>query len=165
MDQPTKHVIFDLDNCISIDEWRIKYIRWDRENPGERYEVYHRACGLDEPANRDIFEHWARKATPVFLTGRPIAVRAVTLHWLDKHFRILDPILIMRNNGDHRKSVELKRDMVRSLHYHYDIDPIKAFDDRPEIVEMYRSFGIDAEQVFVHDPDAAYVKPLPKETT
>ncbi len=153
------HVIFDLDNCVSADAWRIKYIRWDQEHPWDRYEPYHRGCGMDSAEHIELFREVTSHAIPVFLTGRPLVVRPPTIWWLKSKLGVTDPILIMRNNDDHRPSVKVKKDMLKDLFFNWDIVPSKAYDDRPEIVQMYRDAGIEAEQLYIIDPDAAYKPP------
>jgi hypothetical protein len=154
-----KYVIFDLDNCISDDSWRIRFIDWTQKSMWERYKDYHRGCGMDEPGNLHLFREWTKDYIPVFCTGRPLIVRMPTEYWIRKHLGISKPILLMRNNDDHRKSFAVKEDMVDSLYHHYDIIPEMAFDDRPEIIRMYLDNDIAAKQVFIHDPDDSYVPP------
>ena len=158
-----KYVIWDLDNCLSDDTWRIKYIRWNEDVPSKRYADYHRGCGMDQPwaPHVEIFDKVIEDATPIFLTGRPLLVRPPTLYWLEHRLSYKEtPILLMRNNDDERKSVLLKEDMLKSLRHEWDIEPEMAFDDRPEIVEMYIRNGVAAKQLAISNPDLAYVKPV-----
>ena len=69
--------------------------------------------------------------------------------------------LYTRPEGDHRKSVDLKRDIL--------VNKIgvgcvtAAYDDREDIVQMYRDYHINAERIFCHEIDA-YNPPQPRET-
>jgi hypothetical protein len=154
-----RHAIFDLDNCLSDDLWRQAYIKWDEQVPSERYDRYHRGCGLDQPANLDVFNEYYGPYKIVFLTGRPVYVREQTIVWIKNHLKITSPILLMRNNFDQRKSVDVKFDMMKDLRYNYGIEPQVAFDDRPEIIQMYRDHGMEVHQLFIHHPDLAYIRP------
>ena len=140
-------VVFDLDNCLSNDAWRIKDIDWSKENPDERYAPYHALCRLDRPANQAVFRAFAKVARPVFLTARPDTVRAETEEWLARHFDVKSPILLMREAGDHRHSVELKRIMMACL----PSTPMMAFDDRMDVCDMYDAMGIPTTRMFIHD--------------
>jgi hypothetical protein len=160
--QILKHVIFDLDNCLSHDEWRIPYIDWDESIPSKRYETYHRGCGMDNiyQPHVDIFRDTIKDATPVFLTGRPLVVRPPTIYWIKHRLSYeKEPILLMRNDNDERKSVLVKEDMLKDLRHNWDIEPCMAFDDRPEIVAMYIQNGVAAKQLAITNPDLAYVRP------
>lgn len=157
-----KYAIFDLDNCISADAWRIPRINWHTASPDLRYAGYHAACGQDEMGNADTFFEVIRTHTPIFFTARPTDVREQTLKWLTDVVGVEDPILFMRNKGDHRHSVQLKREQLDWL-FHEQIrfsDVKLAYDDRPDVVEMYRSVGIDAHVLAIHDV-CAYTPPHP----
>lgn len=147
-----KPIILDIDNCIADDGWRIPHIRWDKRDI-ERYHEYHLLAPMDEKANAHIF--YNRPA--LVLTARPVAYRLPTEYWLKKAgVQIMH--LLMRNNEDFRTSLEVKRTQVEWLLQHYDVklkDIMVAYDDRPEICAMYRKdYGINAEQVFIHQLDA-----------
>ncbi len=157
MSHPT-YVIFDLDNCLADDSARIPLIDWSAANPEDRYRAYHEACANDPcpVTSRALFARWTAGGSrvPIFLTARPVSVHVLTVEWLANHLHVHNPILLMRNIGDHRPSRELKRAQLHDLRDHYDVvfDWIAmAFDDRPEIVEMYREEGIAATCVRIHD--------------
>jgi hypothetical protein len=59
----------------------------------------------------------------------------------------------MRDDGDHRHSVDLKRAMLDKL-YALGVRKAaitKAWDDREDIIEMYKEQGIDAAVVKCHN--------------
>lgn len=156
-----ERVIFDLDNCISDDGWRIDKIDWSKSVEEGRYDAYHAAASEDKPGNLGILRHHVYLGRElVFLTARPVAFYRATCEWLARHLGLDDTstyTLLMREPGDHRPSVELKRAMLDILH-HYNL-PIQsivaAYDDRPDVVEMYAAAGIPgARQLWVHKLDA-----------
>lgn len=169
-----KFVIFDIDNCIADDAWRIPLVDWSAADPGKRYEIYHRACGGDEAGNVDIlFKHVSAGEDLFFLTGRPNAVRAQTTPWIESLLaQIVSSLgsahlprwhLLMRNDGDERPSVDIKRDQLRSLVADWEVslaDCTAAYDDRSDIVEMYMQAGLHGRVLCVHNVDA-YNKPSP----
>ncbi len=147
--------IFDLDNCLSDDSRRIELIQWDRPIP-ERYALYHAACGLDKPGNLDVF---LEAENPVFLTARPVSSRGVTLSWIDHNLGLRAPVLLMRNDNDARPSVEVKAAQLEVLFAEYGVtDVAAAFDDREDIVAMYRSKGVPAAVLSIH-AQCAYTPP------
>jgi hypothetical protein len=162
-------VIFDIDNCLSNDEHRIPLIDWSASNPEQRYAAYHAACDQDAVGNMDVF---ARACTGqrkiVFFTARPNKVRAKTEAWIRaKLVGEVQPFtLVMRNDGDHSPSVHLKSKMLidyRSINNPDREDVVAAYDDREDIVEMYRAFGVDAHVLKIHDT-CAYTPPAAQPT-
>jgi hypothetical protein len=151
-----KVVVFDIDNCISDDRHRLKLIDWNELDPIKRYERYHAACHNDKVANKEEIEPFVRESDRVvFITGRPEKFRQMTSAWLHANgFTVFT--LFMRDNGDARSSVHVKETVVRGLcNYKINIsDIVAAFDDRPEILGMYSSFGIPARHLCVHNEDA-----------
>lgn len=149
-------IILDLDNCISNDAWRIPRISWNHQNPTRRYHDYHMLAAFDEPGNVELFKG---RSDILIFTARPVMIRAMTEEWL-KRVGVDYEVLIMRNDNDHLPSVDLK---MKQLHYLpvYGIDAGKiehAFDDRPEVVEMYKRCGIPATVRAIHNV-CAYTRP------
>lgn len=159
----TKYVIFDLDNCLADDEHRIPLIDWSQSDPEKRYAAYHAACGVDAKRNGSTLEsHMRDGSIPVFFTGRPESVRGITNDWIKRELLLLlgDYELHMRPNGDRRPSVDVKRDMLDkfSVLVAPISDIVAAYDDRSDIVDMYRSRGISAYQMTIHST-CAYTPP------
>ncbi|CAB4165018.1 hypothetical protein UFOVP815_5 [uncultured Caudovirales phage] len=165
-----KYVIFDLDNCLADDRARIPLIKWEEANADNRYANYHRNVSLDPVGNKDTFDaamgwSWA----PIFMTARPHTVglsdvRAQTLEWIERNLGVHASILMMRNNGDNQPSVELKRMQLTCLS-RWDIklsDVACAYDDREDVVQMYREHGIAAHVLAIHDVCAYKPPPTPK---
>jgi len=135
-------IIVDLDNCISDDEWRMNLI--DEEN---KYDSYHAACIDDKPDNLNILK--GTKYIVIF-TSRPEAYRQQTKNWLIK-YNIKYDLLIMRPTGNHMKSVDLKRFLLHKIFEQGTKEISCAYDDRMDVVEMYKSEGICAECVFINE--------------
>jgi hypothetical protein len=154
-------VIVDLDNCISDDSWRIPHINWQKSNPLERYHDYHSLAAFDRIGNEDIiFSARAGVDQVVIFTARPVMYRAATEEWLRRN-NVPFKYLIMRNNNDHRPSLELKRSMLHWLPELYDVpwhSIVGAYDDRPDVVEMYRKHHMPGYLRSIHDV-CAYTPP------
>lgn len=158
-----RYVIVDLDNCIADDAWRIPRINWAKSNPLDRYHDYHSLSGFDQLGNEDILLA-PRHERLVILTARPLSYRAITEEWLHRN-GVNYWHLLMRNTSDHRSSLELKRTMLGWLQELYNVplrQVVAAYDDRPDIVEMFREHGLPAQVRSIHDV-CAYTPPAVKE--
>src|SRR3954468_804247 len=111
----SRYAIFDLDNCISNDEWRLPHIRFDLpDNVDEKWAKYHQLCGGDNAEKLHLVRAAQdRELKLAFVTMRPEAVRAATIQWLERKVTQGPYLLLMRPDGDHRPSVQLKRDAVQ----------------------------------------------------
>lgn len=161
----TRYVIFDLDNCLSDDRERMKLIDWDAPNPTLKYHEYHQCCGEDKPGNLAVYRHWINDKgfSPIFMTARPETVRRQTERWMAENVLNVGeaPLLLMRSELDHSKSVDVKRKQLQEL-ASLSIaceDIVIAFDDRPDIIEMYAVHGISGRTLKIHDV-CAYNRPI-----
>lgn len=138
-----KFALFDLDGCISDDGWRRARLPENATEP-EEYSYYHEGLGGDEAMNRDlVLSELSKGHRIVFITARPMVYSKQTRHWIENHFPALGDsyCLLMREDDDLRPSPELKKHLMETN----DIEPEEvaiAFDDRKDVVEMYRSLGI-----------------------
>jgi len=149
--------IIDLDNCIADDAWRIPRIQWQHSDPDRRYHDYHLLAAFDSCANHDLFEG---NDNVVILTARPILFKAATEEWLRRN-GVRYKHLIMRNNDDHSHSKDLKRAQLGWMRSHYGVPwsfIAAAYDDREDVVEMYRELGIPGHVRRIHDV-CAYTPP------
>lgn len=153
-------VIIDIDNTIADDGWRIRYIKWlQTTDMDARYDEYHKRAGFDFAKNRHLVRAAHPTAEPLFLTSRPVKFRAYTERWLTQNYlpRGRPFQIIMRNDHDHRHSVEVKHDQLHWLELHYGVrlDQIEcAYDDRQDIIDMYREHGVNAQLIHIHNKDA-----------
>lgn len=142
--------ILDLDNCISDDGWRIGRIDWQHSDPDRRYFNYHALAPFDLLGNGQLL---ATPARLVIFTARPVIFRAPTEEWLRRN-RIEYVFLLMRNVGQNAPSATLKQQQLIQLEAHCSVarEEIEcAYDDRADVVEMYRKYGLRAEVAAIHD--------------
>lgn len=160
----TKFVIFDLDNCLYDDRHRIPLIDWSKKGLA-RWAEYHGACDNDLPA-ADSFDlvqsHINKGEIPVFITGRP------ELHRYRTSERIMRDLtgsavfyLLMRPNDDEHPSAKLKDllltqflDMRRKRHFTESTEFVCAYDDRHDVLQMYKDRGIPIVHRQLHSMDA-----------
>ncbi|MFK3984891.1 AAA family ATPase [Micromonospora sp. NPDC050397] len=82
----------------------------------------------------------------VFCSGRDDSCRAETEAWLDLHVAVPYLALHMRPYGDSRKDAVVKREIFeRDIHPHYRV--VGVFDDRMQVVRMWRALGLTVFQV------------------
>ena len=161
----TQYAIWDLDNCLSDDRSRIKLIDWANPDMTERYADYHAACAHDPARNLDVFHAITQLARPIFFTARPEAVRTDTTRWVRCELDIHQPLILMRRDDDRRPSSQVKCEMLAqykfALHQRNPFSQdacFAAFDDREDIVDMYRQCGLNAALLSIHSV-CAYVAP------
>lgn len=136
--------IFDLDNCISNDSWRKDIIDFKNEAAhNERWHEYHSLSNLDKYENSHMVDQEADEDNKiVIITGRPERYRNQTIGWLNAH-SINYFSLLMRDNKDKRSSVEVKKALVKAFIIdNHPVDVQVAYDDRQDIVDMYKEIGI-----------------------
>lgn len=150
-------IICDIDNCIAHDEWRIPFINWAEADLDKRFHAYHTLSVQDEACTLWLSEAVQNlEANHIhFFTARGTRYAAQTHHWLREvaGFKPFEYSLHMRNNADHRSSVLLKEEMLLNLNHHDGVrraDIVAAYDDRADIVEMYRANDIRSEVRALH---------------
>lgn len=85
---------------------------------------------------------------PVFVSGRPESSREDTQRWLIRWLGAWAGrmTLFMRPNDDHRPDYQVKLEIFnREIRDNYRV--LWAYDDRQQVVDMYRSIGLDVFQV------------------
>jgi len=150
--------IFDLDGCLFDDAWRVHMFDLTKPHGDERYDRYHSNSGGDGilPVGAEVLRAClATNIYPVFITARPEKWRHITADKLSSEFELGEDsaddgfkcTLLMRADGDATDTVEIKRRHVETVlraalgeGYHI----IGAFDDRQDIIDMYRGIGIPA---------------------
>ncbi|MGW5668011.1 phosphatase domain-containing protein [Micromonospora sp. NPDC003776] len=82
----------------------------------------------------------------VFCSGRDASARADTVAWLARHVKVPYLALHLRAIGDHRKDAVVKQEIYeREIRDRYRV--VGVFDDRQQVVRMWRSLGLTVFQV------------------
>lgn len=157
-------IIWDLDGVLANSDHRLHYIVEDRANPD--WESYHKHTLDDTPIKTGIilFQALAHMGYHQFIcTARPESNRNLTTQWLYNQqiaatSQQLFPYtelrlfpyteLLMRADDDRREGHLVKLDMLRNI-WDMGYEVAMAFDDHPEIVNMYRMSGVPC---FAADP-------------
>jgi len=139
--------IFDIDGTLADCSHRLHLIQGAKKD----WSAFHDAMVNDEPIKPTIAIinalnfHYNEFA---FCTGRPTSHYTQTRNWLCEHvgeWTDTHP-LYMRLVGDHTPDYEIKQrmlDFIRDQEY----NPIAAFEDRQQCVDMWRRNGLICYQV------------------
>lgn len=156
-------IIFDIDGTLANNQQRLCYLEEDPKN----WKAYHAGAHRDRPIDplchlvRFLELSPVRQGCPIlYMTGRPESSRTVTIQWLFKHIyepmgvlkfydlqgrarmkNMIDSVLYMRPDGDHRPDTEVKQALLDTIHSE-NLHPLFVVEDRKRVVEMWRAKGI-----------------------
>lgn len=151
--------VFDLDGTLCDISHRLKYIKnsYGSKLKNPNWEKFFKECVNDEPLSGaiEILKSLQRCGKMVCIcSGRSDEVQAETMEWLQlQGIDIIRLILIMRKDGDYRKDTivkdELLTNVLKILNNEYEgitWNPI-IFEDRKQVVDMWRNKGFTCYQV------------------
>lgn len=141
----TDAVIFDIDGTIADMSHRLHHIQGD--NPD--WDAFHADVDKDSPIHHimDILTGLVKlnQHTIILCTGRMEHCRIATEYWLEQ-YNVCYHHLLMRPNGDHAPDYEVKKAMLEKLEASgFEIQMV--FEDRTQVVNMWREAGIPCLQV------------------
>lgn len=137
--------LFDLDGTLFDLEHRLHHIQKDPKD----WDAFFRACVDDKPISH-MMSIARRLRQPrdgievVYISGRSDVVWKETRKQL-KQYALYGP-LYMRKAGDHRPDYKVKFELLQAVKRD-GYEPIMAFDDRSQVVQMWRENGIPCAQV------------------
>lgn len=128
-------ILVDLDGTVALMGKRSPYdskrVHLDRPNA---------------PVIRAVRAMYEAGHTIIYCSGRQEDSRVPTEAWLDQHVGVPYAALHMRKTGDTRKDAIVKREIFdRELRHAWHI--IAVFDDRNQVVRMWRELGLTVFQV------------------
>jgi hypothetical protein len=149
--------IVDLDGTVADITHRLHFIgatetKYVPYKDTKDWEGFHNACVDDAPIWTVITVVRAlAKAghTIVYSTGRGEQSRLLTMQWLEK-YRVPFSTVYMRKQGDHREDYVVKGEFLDQILAHYKVTEKElggAFEDRQQVVKMYRGRGVKVFQV------------------
>lgn len=144
-----KAIIFDIDGTTAIrdtgPDGRGPF-DWDRVGEDTVNEpVMHVAKMLAFAATATHNVNTPDDRTDILLfSGRDERARYPTVLWLDEHFGH-EYLLYMRREKDNRPDYQVKQEMLEGAQQFWDV--VAVFDDRNQVVDMWRSNGITCMQV------------------
>ena len=139
MESPAKReaVIFDMDGTLCD----VRGIRRLIDGPGS-FHAFHTAS-VDCPPHRDVVDaahavHASGRAV-LIVTARSVRYRPHTAMWLALH-GVPSEAMWMRARGDGRPDRAVKRDILHRIRARF--EPVHAYDDNPDVLDLWRSEGI-----------------------
>lgn len=144
----TRALLVDIDGTMALNNS-------GRPWYGDDYEKRVFEDDLNETVNRvityliDSGDDWVPFAEHIlFVSGRAEVGRAETVRWLTSKASQYhnDYTLLMRKDRDFRSDVEVKTEIYKE-HILGKFDVLLALDDKPELITLWRGFGIPAWQV------------------
>lgn len=149
--------IFDIDGTVANLDHRLHLIGATstsfvkpEEAPTKDWDGFFAAADKDSPIWEVITVARAlAKAghTILYSTGRREQCRRLTADWFLK-YRVPVGLLFMRKDDDHREDNEVKGELLDQILSMYKKEEIGgAFEDRQQVVDMYRARGIRVFQV------------------
>ncbi len=138
--------IFDLDGTVADLSHRLHHVK----DGNRRWDLFHAEVGNDLPHNDVLevcYQLTGKPGQPfaIFCSGRKEVCREATQEWLYKYYP-RSFALFMRQDNDNRKDCIVKEELYRKF-----IEPgfevLGVFDDRQQVVDMWRSIGLRCYQV------------------
>ena len=140
-----REVICDIDGTVADVAHRLKYMTGPEKNWDKAFSLIH----LDS-VRWDVVEQVRADhedgATIIFVSARQESQREVTEEWL-KQLNLPYFTLIMRNNGDFRDDVLVKKNILTNFFIRDRIQ--KVYDDRLRVIKMWVEEGIPVVDVNV----------------
>ncbi len=138
-----KAYIFDIDGTVADLSHRLHHIT----STPKDWPAFFAACHGDSPIEHicELAHALSKVAAIVYVSGRSDECRAQTVTWLEAN-RLPPGRLYMRTAGDHREDYAVKGELLDEVMADGFL-PIMAFDDRDQVVKMWRERGIPCAQV------------------
>ena len=147
-------IIFDIDGTLMNRDHRLHWLK----SPQKNWEEFFANIANDTPYEDMrylllcLYENEGSRI--IFCSGRSTKYRAVTLNQIKKllNFSLAtecsenEPILYMRKEGDRRQDSVVKSEILDYIRGD-GFDPKIVFDDREQVVKMWRNRGLRCLQV------------------
>lgn len=141
----TRCYLFDIDGTLADLTHRLPHIQ---KKPKD-WDAFFAACLDDKPITHvvELARTLSYEEDIVFVSGRSNRVQHQTVRWLsDQGLPVHSTRLFMRRDGDHRPDHLVKAELLIAIR-EAGWEPIMAFDDRDQVVKMWRAAGIPCAQV------------------
>lgn len=144
--------LFDIDGTLANCEHRLHFIQ---DKPAD-WNSFFMAADEDEPIWETITiarSLFASGHTILLTTGRSDVSRTITAAWMAK-YRVPHSGIYMRKTGDHREDNVVKSELLDQMLQKHPQSPDRpkdkiagVFEDRQQVVDMYRARGLRVFQV------------------
>lgn len=144
-----KFILCDIDGTIADIKHRLHFVNNEDGTPKKKkdWKGFFGTMDRDE-IRQEVVDYLNERSDPdinlVFVTARPDDYRDVTEEWMEEQGLGGYPV-IMRRSGDKRPDTEVKQEMYDKYFKHYDV--VEVIDDRPSVIRMWRSNGLNVKDV------------------
>jgi len=141
-------VIVDIDNTLSINKKRYE-LATKPDGSIDWNILYDYQNVISDKPNLpmiDIVNHLYNDYGIYILTGRPHAILNSTQTWLEMYKVNYDGLFMRSEENHYIKDVKLKEKMYNDF---VKDEVYCAFDDRQDIIDLWRSFGIPSFKVYL----------------
>ena len=140
-------IIFDIDGTLADCSHRLHFIQSKSKNWKAFFDGMEHDIPI-EPTCKIAYCIHRNYNNIIFCTGRPETHRKQTRMWLAQRLgEWTDGCrLFMCQDGDHRPDYEAKEEMLQKIR-DCGLDPKVAFEDRDQVVDMWRRNGLICYQV------------------
>lgn len=140
-------IVFDIDGTLANLDHRLHYIK---KNP-KNYQAFFNAMPMDtknEPICNVLELLDDGQNEIVFASGRPDSHMEETSAWIDANVSLHRVShLYMRKAGDYRADYIVKEEILQQIIKDFGKKPDLVFDDRKQVVDMWRRNGVVCCQV------------------
>lgn len=144
-------VIYDMDGTLvdvsSIRHYVREALQPDGSYSTKNFDAFHKAsilCPAIWPTVDRLTYHWEKRLDILIVTARGRQYEKTTRDWLYK-YSIPYNKLYMRDVGDFRSDVDVKRDMLTDIEKSWNI--LEAADDNPSIWALWEEHRIPVHKV------------------
>jgi FMN phosphatase YigB (HAD superfamily) len=155
-----KYIIFDIDGTLADNSHRQHYLDGREKDWDGFFSQMHLDCIVEAvrvvhdsltstDAKRPIY--WPPKWKVVYVTGRYERYRKATATWLNRNlgYSGAPDALFMRADGDSRPDWIIKKEIMYR-EFGGPANVLMAFDDRKQVIDMWRHHGITVFDVAGH---------------
>ena len=140
-------VLCDLDGTLCNSAHRLHFVQGEKKD----WNSFHAALS-DDTLRASVYttlcQFIEKGYLIVLVTGRGDEYRESTVRWLEQHVgRTWYIALFMRPAADHRPDVDIKEKILKKYFIKPGYKIHCVIDDRPKIIRMWRSHGIDVVDV------------------
>lgn len=149
-----KAILFDVDGTLANCEHRVHHV----QNGNRDWNKFFAEMHLDTPVEPVVwltkvladydrlstYEQNRERVAIIVVTARPDNYRVETKSWFVQHGVRYDK-MYMRKENDHRQDAIVKQEILEQI-MKDGYEPFLVIDDRQQVVDMWRSFGITTLQ-------------------
>lgn len=137
-------IICDLDGTMCNIKHRVHFVQGEKKD-WDNFFNHMMADSVREDVRKEVVGAYLDGCKVIFVSARPEKYRPFTIDWLRDHVGLQNYTLIMRENGDSRPDTVVKEEIYEK--YLKSLTILKIYDDRPSVIRMWRSKGLEVVDV------------------